>query len=308
MERNCIFIFYKNNNGSGYEVIKVKLPKEKCEKFCVDKGFKDYKIMELPSLNAHELHLLSDIVYLDNKYYFPGDIIPYPEKEPDGIGKFQSSYIWDSEYANDEADFEETYNKQSYNRGFGCLWTEVTAKIILPDKTVELAPIAQEIVKYLSEFLNKLEKENHAVYINEEYSEFKWLAWIKEDKASVLDFGNSQAEDSVPFLQSQKLHSACLLEQTGSQRPLDCSALAKIRLIHQNYQEIEIINEFDILVDRDWFFHFGFNMIETMKNYSKADLKRYQEYVINKYGKLTKDSIPYPDTKPLDIGKFEINK
>ena len=88
--------------------MKVKLPKEKCENFCVDKGFKDYKIMELPSLKANELHLLSDIVYLDKKHYFPGDIIPYPEKEPDDIGKFLSSYIWDSEYANDEADFEET--------------------------------------------------------------------------------------------------------------------------------------------------------------------------------------------------------
>ena len=182
MEREYRFIFYKNNNESGYEAMKVRLPKENCDNFCREKGFKDYKIMELPSLEPHDLHLLTAIVYLDNKYYFSEDIIPYPENKPDDIGKFQSSFIWDSENANDEEDYEEVYNKQSFNRGFGYLWTEITTKFILPNKTVEIAPIAQEIVKYLNEFLLKLEKENHAVYINEEYSEFKWLAWIKGDK------------------------------------------------------------------------------------------------------------------------------
>ena len=260
MKQEYRYIFYKNDEP-GYKAMKVRLPEEKCEKFCLDKGFKSYKIMNLHSLLACHLHLLTDIVYLNNKYYFPEDIIPYPEKEPDNIGKFQSSFIWDNEYANDEVDFEEVYNKQTFSRGFGYLWTEVTTKIILPDKTVELAPIAQEIVKYLSEFLNKLKKENHAIYINEEYSSFKWLAWIKDEK---------------------------------------------VRLIHQNYQEADVITEFDVLLDKAWFFHFGFNMIETMKNYAKSDLKRYQKYVLEKYGKLCKESISYPNTEPADVGKFEI--
>ena len=260
MKQEYRYIFYKNDEP-GYKAMKVRLPEEKCEKFCLDKGFKNYKIVNLSSLKAHELHLLSDIVYLDNKYYFPEDIIPYPNSKPNNIGKFQSSFIWDNEYANDEVDFEEVYNKQTFNRGFGYLWTEITTKIILPDKTVELAPIAQEIVKYLSEFLNKLKKENHAIYINEEYSSFKWLAWIKDEK---------------------------------------------VRLIHQNYQEADVITEFDVLLDKAWFFHFGFNMIETMKNYAKSDLKRYQKYVLEKYGKLCKESISYPNTEPADIGKFKI--
>ena len=64
-----------------------------------------------------------------------------------------------------------------------------------------------------------MEKENYAIYVNAEFSCFKWLAWINDNK---------------------------------------------VRIIHQNYDKVYIKDEFDVLLDKDWFFQFGHNMVKTM--------------------------------------------
>lgn len=234
------YIFYKTNSANHWQFFKTRFQDEKCEKFCKERGFKDYKILNLNTTSAFDLHLVTDIIYLDEKYYFPEDIIPYPKTKPKGIEYFKGYFIWEKEFANDEEDYDEVYNKPGFDRGFGYLWTDITSKFILPDKTIELHIVAQGILKYLLEFIEKLEKDNFTVYINDEYSFFKWLAWVKDDK---------------------------------------------IRLIHQDYNDKEVKTEFDILLDKDWFIHFCYSMLKTMKNHTGADEKLYKKFVKDKYDK-----------------------
>ena len=56
-----------------------------------------------------------------------------------------------------------------------------------------------------------------------------------------------------------------------------------MRLIHQDYRDEVVQIEFDILVDKDWFLHFGYNMIKTMQEYADSDFTRYKKYVEEKY-------------------------
>lgn len=43
-------------------------------------------------------------------------------------------------------------------------------------------------------------------------------------------------------------------------------------------------------MDKDWFFHFGQEMIKTMQEYANSDLKRYNKYVEEKYGQQLKSN------------------
>ena len=79
----------------------------------------------------------------------------------------------------------------------------------------------------------------------------------------------------------------------------------KIRVLQQNYEE-RITTKFDVLVDKNLFFKECNKMLKQMKEYEKKDRKRYQEYALKKYGKLLKNSIPCPETEPLQIDSFEI--
>ena len=47
-------------------------------------------------------------------------------------------------------------------------------------------------------------------------------------------------------------------------------------------------------------------MLKQMQEIEKEDLKRYQDYALQKYGKLLEKSVPYPETEPLKIEKFDI--
>ena len=86
-----------------------------------------------------------------------------------------------------------------------------------------------------------MQVNKQAVYINEEFSPFKWLSWIKNDK---------------------------------------------VRIIHQDYKFQEVKTDFDILVDKTWFFKTCQEMIFIMKYYVYEDQKRYEKYVKEKYGKI----------------------
>ena len=47
-------------------------------------------------------------------------------------------------------------------------------------------------------------------------------------------------------------------------------------------------------------------MLNKMQEYTDKNLKGYQDYALKKYGKLSNDSIPYPETEPLNLGQIEI--
>ena len=164
----------------------------------------------------------------------PDDKIPYPTTEPKIMRDFQGSMIWEQENAYDEMDYDEVYNGEKQ------LWTDIITKFSVNKNMDEFGIVAQCFVADFPVFIEKLEQDKQAVYHNEEYSPFKWLAWIKDDK---------------------------------------------VRLIHQNYRFNNVKTEFDVLVDKDWFFHFGQYMIKTMQEYADSDLKRYNKYIKEKYNK-----------------------
>ena len=203
-----------------------------------------------------DIRLLTQIVLFDNKEYYPGDNIPYPTNKPKIMRDFQVSMVWKEQDEFLQRNYDDVYKKQGTDWGWGYLWTNITTKLYVNENIDKLDIVAQGFINDFPIFLTNLEQSKQAVYHNEEYSPFKWLAWIKDDK---------------------------------------------VRLIHQNYRNDVATIMFDVLVDKDWFFHFTNSMIKTMKEYADSDLKRYQEYVINKYGKLTKDSIPYPENEPLNF-------
>ena len=232
-------IFYKTNNSTGWQMMKLQQTKEECENLCKRYyNFSDYKIMDMEQTTPSELHLLTDIVFFEGKYYFPEDKIAYPTTEPKIMKDFQVSMRWEGKSEIDSTDYDEVYNKQGINWGWGHLWTNVITKFSVNENMDELGVVAQGFIANFSPFLEKLEKEGQAVYHNDEYSPFKWLAWIKNNS---------------------------------------------VRLIHQDYRDEVVQIEFDILVDKDWFLHFGYNMIKTMQEYADSDFTRYKKYVEEKY-------------------------
>ena len=50
--------------------------------------------------------------------------------------------------------------------------------------------------------MEKLESNKHAVYINDEYSPFKWLAWVRDNKIRLIhqDYRNKDVETVFDIL------------------------------------------------------------------------------------------------------------
>lgn len=81
----------------------------------------------------------------------------------------------------------------------------------------------------------------------------------------------------------------------------------KIRVLQQEYGN-RAATGFDILMDKKLFFRACNKMLKQMQEIEKKDLKRYQDYALQKYGKLLEKSVPYPETEPLKIEKFDIKR
>lgn len=224
---NSLTIFYKTENSAGWQVRWLDLPEDECEKICSQEGYFAYEIMNIPeSFFIPNLQLLTHIVYYDGKYYFPEEEIPYPQNETIKLDKITFSMIWE-EMDNDEDRYAEDFH------GHEKLWTSITTTFVLPERTTEVAIIAQFFVEDFPQFLDKLEKNKYAVYHNYEFSPYKWIVWEKENY---------------------------------------------IRLVHQNYMEENVKTEFDILLDKEWFYHACNNMINSMQSYIDADLKLYEKW------------------------------
>ena len=225
-------IFYKTKDSDEFKHRRLNLSYEECEKICKEEDYTYYNIVDLTTYGADDLHDRTNITLYEGKYYFPEEKIPYPKKEPEIMESLQVYIIWSKDYANDEKDYDLIYE------GKDKLATIVVVRFLQFDKMDEIAIVAQDIIKDLPKFLENLENNNQAVYINADYSPFKWLAWIKGDK---------------------------------------------IRLIHQDYGDKDILEEFDILIDKEKFIHLCYNVLKIMEEKIQADTKRYEKYVKGKY-------------------------
>lgn len=180
MKTKYYTVFYKTDNNSSWQIKRLYLSFDECEKFCKEQGYIEYDIKDLSKMFAFDLHLLTNVVNFDGKFYFPEEKIPYPNYSSLELGKFESSVVWDKDYACDEMDFDEVY------KGIEQLWTTVTTKFILPDKAIEVGIAAQFFLENYPKFVEFLKENNQAVYHNEKFSPFKWLAWVKDNSIRLI--------------------------------------------------------------------------------------------------------------------------
>ena len=198
MKNNNYVLYYKTNENDHWHSLRPDLPFEQWEDYAKEQGYTEYNIKDLKSYGAMMLHLTTDNVLLDGRYYLPEEKIDYPNNMANYIEDFEIETVLEEENEKDEEYFDEVYNKDSICWNFGYLWTDITTKFIFLHKTIELSLIAQEIVENLPKFIADLEKNSYAVYINMEFSKFKWLAWVREDKVRLI---HQTYEDYVPEIE-----------------------------------------------------------------------------------------------------------
>ena len=255
MDNNNYVLWYKINKYSYWQPIRPNLPISEWENYAKQQEYAEYHISDYNTYDASQLHLTTNVVLYNGRYYLPEEETPYPKKESRYIGKFEFSMKLDEDDEDSrEMDYEDVY------LGVEQPWIDVITKFSANKRMHNLGIIPQWFVKDFSGFAERLNNKGHAVFINEEFSPFKWLAWVKDDK---------------------------------------------VRLIHQDYCNQEVKNIFDVLVDKEWFFSACKEIASTMQKYADMDLKNYQDYALQKYGKLIEKSIPYPNTEPLNLGNLE---
>ena len=201
---------------------------------------KNQKLTETTSFKADDIHLLTKKVLFNGKEYSSDYIIPYPVVEPKIITDFQVSMIWEKENEIDEADYDETYNKQGFDFGWGYLWTDIIAKFSINDRMDEVGIVAQCFIKYFPVFLDKLNRDKQAVYNNEEYSPFKWLAWIKDKQVRLIhqDYRFDEANTEFDVLIDKDLFfSACKNMITTMQKYADSDLKRYNRYIEEKYRQ-----------------------------------------------------------------------
>lgn len=204
MKNNNYVLFYKKNENNRWQSKRPDLPVEQWEDYAKTQGYSEYSIKDLSTYDADDLHLLTSIVLFNGKYYLPEEEIPYPDNTPTPVDEFEISMEWEDEKEFYDVDYDEVYRGEE-------LWTDINT-IFSPDKKNELGIVAQLLVKYLPEFLEKLESNKHAVYINDEYSPFKWLAWIRDNKIRLIhqDYGDYDVETVFDILVDKNcFYDAC---------------------------------------------------------------------------------------------------
>ncbi len=180
MNNNKYALFYKTDKNSTWKSKRLDFSFEQWEKYCKEQDYAEYDIKDLSKYSPFDLHLLTDVVYFENKYYLQNEEIQYPLTETKQINQLAVTMEWEDEEKFYEGDYDEVYN------GVEQLWTDVTTKFSVNKDMDELGIVAQIFITDFPKFQTKLEKDKHAVYINEEYSKFKWLAWLKNDKVRLI--------------------------------------------------------------------------------------------------------------------------
>lgn len=180
MNNNNYAIFYKSDENSNWHSKRLDLPFKQWDEYCKEQGYSEYQIKDLRTYKPFDLHLLTNVVLFNGIYYLPDETIPYPDYDTETIEKFDVSMEWEDEEEFYEGDYDEVYN------GIEQLWTDINTKFSVNEDMDDLGIVAQIFVIDLPKFLDNLENNKHAVYINEEYSKFKLLAWIKDNKVRLI--------------------------------------------------------------------------------------------------------------------------
>ena len=186
MDNNKYTLFYKVNKFSHWQSVRLELPVSEWENYAKEQRFFQYEVKDLSSYDAFDLHLLTRVVYLDGKYYIPEETIPYPDSTPVYIGKLQIDTELAEDYINDEDDFEEVYSKNSINWCWGYLWTSINTEFTVENKTYESLIVAQNFLFEYPYFIKEFKEKGFAVFTITEFSNIRWLAWLKDDKVRLI--------------------------------------------------------------------------------------------------------------------------
>lgn len=186
MDNNKYAIFYRKDKDSYGRYIRPDLPVEQWEDYCKQQGYYEYNILDFSKYWTGDIHLLTDVTIFQDRYYLPEEKIPYPFPEPKNVSPLTATMYWEDEEEFFEGDYDEVYNEQSIDWGWGYLWTDIITKLSANENMDELGIVAQGFINDIPPFLEKLKNEQYAIYSNAEYSPFKWICWIKGDKVRMI--------------------------------------------------------------------------------------------------------------------------
>lgn len=234
-------ILYKKDNSEGWYFGCMGGEEEECKKKCEELkkqyGWYDYKCFvkswwvvkpatkfQIYSPRADSMHETSSFIYStqEQKYYYPEEIIPYPQKETEIDDNFKITIKGEGEDDNVwEPEDEEDFNEK----------TEVL--ILFGSTEYENFVLADYMIEDMEPFIDRLKKENYSNLSVLEYTNTKLLAWKKDNN---------------------------------------------VRLIIQNYNDDDIIIEYDKLIPENIFYREFNKLYEKLGYYINRRAKVYEEF------------------------------
>lgn len=209
-----------------------------CENFCKQQNYVDYHIVDLDKYSAFDLHMLTDVIRFNGKHYFSG----YTQGEPIPYPQTETTDIGyfhiNMELCRDCINDEVSFEEVRQNDGIDWGWGWGNL---------------------WTDVITKLTLPNKVVElaIIAQGFVFDFPKFVKDLKQNKFAVYINMEFDKYKWL----------AWQNGN----------KIRLIHQNYNETKVENEFDVIVDKKWFYELCQFMLQSMESYANADMKRYKE-------------------------------
>ena len=232
-------ILYKKYNSEGWYFGCMGREEEECKKKCEELkkeyGWYDYKCFvkswwvvkpatkfQIYTPRANSMHETSNFIYStqEQKYYYPEEIIPYPQKEIEIDDNFKITIKGEDDNVC-EPEYEEDFNEK----------TEVL--ILFGSTEYENFVLADYMVEDIKTFIDRLKKENYSNLSVLEYTNTKLLAWKKDNT---------------------------------------------VRLIIQNYNDDDIIIEYDKLIPENIFYREFDKLYEKLVYYINRRAKMYEEF------------------------------
>lgn len=249
-------VAYKENDSLGWKLAIMDGDKETVNKKCKQFNWFDYIVFEAGSNvkpikdnfnyypRADLVHLLSHWIYskdLDRWFVNEDEIIPYPKKNCEETDKIQFSYYFDYDDV-DASDFD--CNEPIY----------VSAEVEFETKTQKAEATIEITILYdnFENFITNLKTKKFGACHIEEFTNYKLLAWEKEDK--------------VRFM------------------------IQNYNGYNENNEYIPI--DFDVLVNKDIFYKYFEEFYNSLKIESKKLLQEMTEEVYStqkKYKKVNED-------------------
>ena len=180
-------------------------------------------------------------------------------------------------------------------------------KYYLPEETIPYPKKEPKLAEKFDIYV-KWEDEEDSYYkdYDEIYYEIEGLNTLVGTNIGYIDV-QYFTEDFTNFLKKLKKEKHAVFHnvEITSFKRLCWIKGDKVRVLQQEYGN-RAATCFDILMNKKLFFRACNKMLKQMQKIEKKDLKMYQDYALKKYGKLLEKSVPYPETEPLKIEKFDI--